>query len=71
MGAGLVGLFVPVPMLVVVVVVGPKSDPRLGGRRGEDIDLGVILLDEDEADSFPVANGVMGGLNPGLTSSLQ
>lgn len=65
------GLFVPVPVLVVIVVVGSKSDPRLGGRRGEDIDLGVIILDEDETDSFPVANGVMGGLNPGLTSSLR
>jgi hypothetical protein len=69
-GAALMGLFVPVPVLVVVVVV-VESDPPLGGRRGEDIDLGVIILDEDEADSFPVAKGVMGGLKPGRTSSLQ
>lgn len=68
MGAALMGLFVPVPVLVVVVVVS-KSDPLLGGSKGEDIDLGVIIL--DEADSFPVAKGVMGGLKPGLTSSLQ
>jgi hypothetical protein len=65
LGAALMGLCVR-----VLVVVVSKSDPLLGGRRGEDIDLGVIILDEDEADSFPVAKGVMGGLNPGLTSSL-
>jgi hypothetical protein len=69
MRAGLVLLFVPVlVVVVVVVVVASKSDPLLGGSKGEDIDLGVIIL--DEADSFPVAKGVMGGLNPGLTSSL-
>ena len=66
MGTALTGLFVPV--LIVVVVVGSKSDPLLEASKGEDIDLGVNIL--AEADSFPVANGVMGGLNPGRMSSL-